>query len=158
MNKEDLVDSVFLLPPSLLRMRSFGFVFLQLSLSNETRPPLVCCLCGSWSTTMHVASCGPALLCCQLAWHPPAHMETGHPHPDSHRMLFGSVDSIANANDIILQSLPAGNTVRLILFMFTLLLRQPNSSYPHLPAKTCMLKPVAEPEALRSPLCKNILL
>jgi len=43
-------------------------------------------------------------------------METGHPHPDSHRNLFGSVDSIANANDMILQSLPAGKTVRCLRY------------------------------------------
>jgi hypothetical protein len=41
--------------------------------------------------------------------------------------LFGFTDSNANANDLKLQTLPAGNAIELISFMFTLLLNQPNT-------------------------------
>lgn len=47
--------------------------------------------------------------------------------------LFGSVNCIANANDLNLQSLPAGNTIKLILFTFTL----PYSSYVSMGQKLC---------------------
>jgi len=41
--------------------------------------------------------------------------------------LFGFTDTNANANDLKLQTLPAGSTNELILFVFTLQLNQPNT-------------------------------
>jgi hypothetical protein len=41
--------------------------------------------------------------------------------------LFGFTDSNANANDLKLQTLLAGNAIELISFMFMLLLNQPNT-------------------------------